>query len=88
MLAARFFVSGKVQGVWFRAFTAGHAQSLGLSGYARNLPDGRVEVLAMGDPVAVDALAKVLHQGPPRARVDEVVRETAVAEPMNGFAAI
>ena len=88
MAATRFFVSGKVQGVWFRAFTVGHAQSLGLTGYARNLPDGRVEVLAMGEAVAIDALARFLHEGPPRARVDRVDRQPAVAEPANGFAAI
>jgi acylphosphatase len=74
MSAARFIVSGKVQGVWFRASAHEQAQTLGLRGYARNLPDGRVEVLAVGDAVAIDALAAWLRQGPPRARVDDLER--------------
>lgn len=68
----RFVVSGKVQGVFFRASTAREAQRLKLRGHAVNLPDGRVEVLAIGDPVAVDELGCWLRQGPPTARVDHV----------------
>jgi acylphosphatase len=77
MSAARFFISGKVQGVWFRASTCERAQAVGLRGYARNLTDGRVEVLAAGDAAAVDALADWLHQGPPQAQVETVSREEA-----------
>lgn len=77
MSAARFFIRGKVQGVWFRASTREQAQRLGLHGYARNLDDGRVEVLAVGDPDAIDTLAHWLAQGPPDARVDEVERSPA-----------
>lgn len=77
MSAARFFVRGKVQGVWFRASTREQARALGLRGYARNLADGRVEVLAAGDDAAIDALADWLRQGPPNARVDAVERESA-----------
>jgi acylphosphatase len=75
MDAARFFVSGRVQGVAFRAYTRAQANALGLSGYARNLVDGRVEVLAVGDADAIEHLAEWLRHGPPSARVDDIVRE-------------
>ncbi len=85
MAAARFLVSGKVQGVFFRASTRERALDLGLSGRATNLPDGRVDVIAEGDAGALDALEAWLHQGPPAARVESVVRE-AWAGPVNeGF---
>ena len=77
MPAARFLVSGKVQGVFFRASTCEQAQRLELRGHARNLPDGRVEVLAVGEPDAIDALARWLQHGPPQARVDALAREAA-----------
>jgi acylphosphatase len=72
--AAQFIVRGKVQGVWFRASTRDEASRLGLTGHARNLADGSVEVLAMGDADAIDALARWLHIGPPLARVEVVSR--------------
>ena len=74
MPAARFLVSGKVQGVFFRASTRERALDLGLSGRATNLPDGRVEVVAEGPAEALDALEAWLHEGPSAARVDGVVR--------------
>lgn len=74
MKALRFLVGGKVQGVWFRASTRDRAVALDLRGFARNLPDGRVEVLAIGDDHAVEQLAQWLHYGPSRARVDELER--------------
>ena len=77
MNAARFVVRGRVQGVFFRASTREQAQALGLRGYARNLPDGSVEVLVAGDDAAIDALAAWLRHGPPRARVDGVERKPA-----------
>lgn len=84
--AARFFVSGRVQGVCFRASTCDEAVRLGLRGHARNLDDGRVEVLAVGDAAAIDALAAWLRHGPPLARVDAVERRTAEeGEGGNGF---
>lgn len=79
MVAARFLVTGKVQGVWFRASTRDEALRLGLAGYARNLADGSVEVLAVGDAAAVDALERWLHRGPPLARVAGVTRSDADA---------
>ena len=75
MAAARFLVSGRVQGVFFRASTREQARRLGLCGHARNLPDGQVEVLAAGTDEAIDALAQWLHAGPANARVDAVHRE-------------
>jgi len=73
-VACLFTVKGRVQGVFFRASTRRVADSLGLTGYAINLPDGNVEVLACGDGRAVDELAAWLYRGPERARVDTVER--------------
>jgi len=66
------FVSGRVQGVFFRASACDAGQRLGLVGWAKNLRDGRVEVVAQGPPPALDAFVAYLHQGPPAARVDQV----------------
>lgn len=74
MPAVRFLVGGKVQGVFFRASTREQALKLGLRGHARNLPDGRVEVLAEGDAIALDALERWLQVGPPLARVETIER--------------
>ena len=76
--AARFHVVGRVQGVFFSASTRSEAQRLGLKGYARNLADGRVQVLAVGDAQALAELQRWLHAGPPAARVTEVHREDLV----------
>lgn len=70
------FVSGRVQGVFYRASTGRRARELGVTGYARNLSDGRVEVLACGETAAVDALCEWLWRGPPAAKVSEVVVHT------------
>lgn len=70
--ARRFVVSGKVQGVFFRASTVRIAEQLKLRGFARNLPDGRVEILALGDTASLEALAAWLWTGPPLARVTDV----------------
>ena len=72
MIARRCFVAGRVQGVFFRASARQRAVELGVTGYARNLPDGRVEVLACGPREAVDALCRWLWQGPPAASVTSV----------------
>ena len=74
MKSVRFLVGGKVQGVFFRPSTRERAQALKLRGFARNLPDGRVEVLAIGEDDAVEDLAQWLHYGPSQARVDELER--------------
>jgi acylphosphatase len=80
MAAARFIVTGKVQGVRFRAATRDEALRLGLAGHARNLADGGVEVLAVGDGEAIAALQRWLHRGPPLARVAGVARFDADAD--------
>ena len=86
MPAARFLVRGKVQGVCFRASAREQALKLGLRGYAKNLPDGRVEVLAEGSATALDALERWLHVGPPMARVELVERgDVEVGEVGEGF---
>jgi len=68
----RFLITGKVQGVFFRQSARFEAQRLRIRGWARNLPDGSVEVFAQGGAVAVDALREWLRRGPARARVDGV----------------
>lgn len=80
MPAARFLVTGKVQGVFFRASTSKQADRLGLDGYASNLPDGRVEVVVAGAENAIQELAQWLQHGPPQARVDAVERQNGVAD--------
>jgi acylphosphatase len=66
------YVRGRVQGVWFRGSMVDRAEKLGLRGWVRNLPDGRVEAVIEGPDDAVDALVAWSHQGPPAARVDAV----------------
>ncbi len=81
----RCHVSGRVQGVWYRASTREQARALGLWGHALNLDDGRVEVLACGPPAAVRQLCDWLWKGPPGARVTGVdVEEVPVQDP-DGF---
>lgn len=72
LICKRFVVSGKVQGVFFRASTRQQALQLSIRGHAKNLPNGSVEVLALGINTAVEALEQWLWQGPPTARVTEV----------------
>jgi acylphosphatase len=69
ILLRRCLVSGRVQGVFFRASTRERALALGLRGYARNLADGRVEVVAGGEESAVVELCQWLWTGPPSAEV-------------------
>ena len=85
MPCARFIVSGRVQGVFFRASTRAEALRLGLNGYARNVADGSVEVLAGGDAAALDELQRWLHIGPPAARVQSVVRSDGDDDAGDGF---
>jgi acylphosphatase len=68
----RFIVEGRVQGVGFRAWTRHKAARLGLRGWVRNLPDGRVEVAAAGPPEKVEELRSLLARGPGMSRVDAV----------------
>ena len=80
MIARRCFVAGRVQGVFYRASTRIRAETLGVTGHARNLPDGRVEVLACGTLEAVEALCAWLWQGPPAAHVTAVEIEELTVE--------
>jgi len=77
MACTRFVVSGRVQGVFFRASTRDEALRLGLTGHARNLPDGTVEVVACGDDAALAQLGRWLEIGPPLAQVSRVERSAA-----------
>lgn len=71
-IARRFLISGRVQGVGFRFFAREAAQVENLSGWVRNLTDGRVEVLADGDRESVDRFERRLRRGPAGARVEQV----------------
>lgn len=84
-MAVRFLVSGRVQGVAFRAHTRAQALALGLRGHARNLADGRVEVVALGDSGAIEQLAAWLAHGPSTARVDGVRRDDVDVRDVDGF---
>jgi acylphosphatase len=85
MTAASFRVEGRVQGVGFRWWAVGEAQRLGVTGWVRNRRDGSVEVLAIGDPQALAAMAKVLGEGPAGARVSQVTRYEARDDGSTGF---
>lgn len=78
----RVFVSGHVQGVWFRDATRREAEPLRLKGWVQNLPDGRVEAVFEGTPYAVDRLVAWCHDGPPQASVRhvEVIEEEPQGE--------
>ena len=71
-ICKRFIISGLVQSVWYRASTQKIANSLEITGWAKNLPDGSVEVVACGTEQQVNELHKWLLQGPDRAQVDSV----------------
>ena len=79
-------ISGRVQGVGFRASLQETARALQLQGWVRNQQNGQVEALVQGSPASVDALREWCHQGPPMARVDAVtaVPETADTS-LSGF---
>lgn len=78
IVARRFFVSGRVQGVGFRYFVQDHAAVEGVHGYVRNLPDGRVEALVEGEEESVLRVERAIRRGPPSARVEQVTADDAV----------
>jgi acylphosphatase len=86
MVRRHLWVSGRVQGVWFRGSCADRARALGISGWARNLPDGRVEVVMEGLPEAVQELVEWCHRGPAHARVARVEDRSERPEGLTGFA--
>lgn len=85
MACARFLVAGHVQGVFFRASTRTEALRLGIHGHARNLRDGRVEVIARGSDEALAVLERWLAHGPPAARVEGLTREALPDSDLHGF---
>jgi acylphosphatase len=80
-LAKRYFVSGMVQGVGYRLFTRAAAEKLHVSGFVRNLSDGRVEVFAMGAPQQHAELRTILERGPRFSSISSVNEEAATPDP-------
>ena len=80
MRSVRCRITGRVQGVWFRGSAQTEARRLGVTGYATNLADGSVEVLAHGDDSAIDQFVAWLQRGPRLARVDAVTVAPAALE--------
>lgn len=85
MACIHCYVSGQVQGVFFRSATRDVARRLGLSGWVRNLPDGRVEVMASGSESQLATLREWLRQGPPAAHVSDVACTPASEQGFIGF---
>jgi len=83
--ARRVRVTGRVQGVFFRAWTRDEAKALGLTGWVRNAADGSVEALLEGSESAVAKMIELMGQGPSHARVDEVDVEEADPEVHDRF---
>ncbi|MEH6358475.1 MAG: acylphosphatase [Pseudomonadales bacterium] len=84
-ICVRAFVTGKVQGVWFRQSTKEQALKQGVTGWAKNLSDGRVEVLLCGEKTAVANVQQWLHEGPELARVDDVVADELGYQSVENF---
>ena len=72
MKRAHVFISGRVQGVWFRSYTQAEAKKLGVKGWVRNLPDGRVEAVFEGEDEAIDKMIAWCHKGSPYSEVTKV----------------
>ena len=86
MVCKKCLVSGRVQGVFYRATAARRAHELGIHGHARNLPDGRVEVLACGDETSVDVFVDWLWTGSSGSKVTSVeVSDAETADVRTGF---
>ncbi len=85
-IRVRILVTGKVQGVYFRKSTQERANALGLSGFVKNLPDGRVLIEAEGDPFQIEALEHWAQGGPEMAEVENISSEAMPAQGAQGFA--
>lgn len=81
----RALISGRVQGVWFRAFTHQQATNYAVNGWVRNLSDGRVEAHLEGPHSAVEAVLSALNKGPRLAKVKQVVKEEVHGENHHDF---
>ncbi len=87
MIRRRLVVTGKVQGVFYRAWFSERARGLGLDGWVRNRADGSVEAVLQGPPEAVKEMVMLAHEGSPPSRVERVgVSDDAPPEPLAGFA--
>ncbi len=84
-IARRVRIAGKVQGVWFRAWTVEQATDLGLDGWVRNRLDGSVEAVVSGAPTVVEAFIERCHGGSPASRVDRVEVEDTPGIVAAGF---
>ena len=84
-VARRLRVTGRVQGVFFRAWATDEARTLGLNGWVRNRSDGSVEAHVEGEKDAVDELIDLMRDGPPHAKVETVEIEAADAEGLSSF---
>jgi acylphosphatase len=78
-------VTGRVQGVFFRAWARDEARTLGIKGWVRNCRDGSVEAQLEGEAEAIDEMIELMREGPPDARVDQVSVETADPEGCGSF---
>jgi len=78
-------IRGKVQGVWYRAWTVEEASRRGLRGWVRNRRDGSVEALFAGEAALIEAMIELCRIGPPLARVDSISSEASAEEPPEGF---
>ena len=85
MVCRRFVVSGRVQGVFYRASTQQAALRFDLTGWVRNLADGSVELVACGDDAKLDQLEQWLWQGSPKAQVEQVVASEVEAKSFSNF---
>ena len=83
--AVHVYIQGRVQGVWFRGWTKQEAGRLSLSGWVRNLRDGRVEAVFVGPADIIDQMLKLCWQGPPLARVDQVTVSATEMPDGTGF---
>lgn len=83
--AMRLIIEGRVQGVGYRWWAVREATALGVDGWVRNLRDGKVELLAVGEKGALQRLAELCHEGPPAARVLRVDRSAAKDDGSRGF---
>lgn len=86
MICRHFWVKGRVQGVFYRASARDQAEALGLSGWVKNLEDGRVEAIACGTEVQLGEFEAWLRAGPPMARVDDIeIKDEPDHLPTKGF---
>lgn len=85
LICIHCYVAGRVQGVWFRASTKEQADQLGITGWARNLPDGRVEVIAYGEKDQLKKLHEWLKCGPRLAKITDLSYEELPWQEYKGF---